>query len=229
MAAVAAGGGIAFAFALAYGAWCYVRGFDRAASADASNVGAILVNVALFTGFALHHSLFARLGLKAWITRAVPPALERSTYVWVASLLFVAVCAWWMPVEGVLWRAEGALAAAFRGVQLAGVAFTLLAARRLDVLDLAGMRQVIGASGASGPLDTSGPYRVVRHPIYLAWVVMVWSAPFMNGTRLVFAVISTIYLVAAIPLEERDLRRGFGAAYADYARRVRWRLIPFVY
>jgi protein-S-isoprenylcysteine O-methyltransferase Ste14 len=69
----------------------------------------------------------------------------------------------------------------------------------------------------------------VRHPIYLAWFLLVWCAPFMNGTRAVFAAVSCLYLMLAIPFEERDLRRVFGKAYAEYAARVRWRVIPWLY
>lgn len=227
--AVATGGGLAFVLALGYGAWCYAVGFDRPAPPGASAASNAAIDVALFSVFALHHSVFARAGVKSWIVRTVPPVLERSTYVWIASVMFVAVCGWWVPVGGVAWRAEGAPAAVLRGLQLAGVVFTLVAARRLDVLELAGIRQTLVRQAQAPSLDATGPYAIVRHPIYLAWVVMVWSAPVMNGTRLVFAVVSTLYLVAAIPFEERDLRRAFGDAYRDYARRVRWRVIPFVY
>jgi protein-S-isoprenylcysteine O-methyltransferase Ste14 len=72
-------------------------------------------------------------------------------------------------------------------------------------------------------------YRLVRHPIYFAWVLMVWPAPVMTGTRLCFAVLSTLYLAVAIPFEERTLRRTFGPAYDGYATRVRWRMVPFLY
>jgi len=97
---VATAGGLLFAASLLYFVWQYLRGFDATPAADASAARAIAVDIALFSLFALHHSLFARTGLKAAVTRAVPASLERSTYVWIASLLFIAVCAWWQPVAG---------------------------------------------------------------------------------------------------------------------------------
>ena len=182
------------------------------------------VDVVLFTVFALHHSLFARTGIKGWIVRMCPPELERSMYVWVASLLFLFVCGCWQPVPGALWRVSGAAAAAMWAAQFAGVILTLVAARRLDPLELAGVRQV-----EMGVILDNGPFGVVRHPIYLGWWMMVWLTPAMNGTRLVFAITSCIYLLVAIPFEERDLRRTFGSAYEEYMRRVRWKVFPGVY
>ena len=110
------------------------------------------------------------------------------------------------------------------------VIFTLVAARHLDILDLSGIRQAL-ALPANRPmkLDEHGPYALVRHPIYLGWVFMVWPAPLMNGTRLVFAAVSTLYLIVAIPFEERDLNRSFGPAYRHYSDRVRFKILPKIY
>ena len=117
-------------------------------------------------------------------------------------------------------------------VQAGAVVFTVNSARRLGLLHLAGLAQVLRAdAAASAPaeLDQSGPYALVRHPIYFGWLLIVWPAPTMNGTRLVFAIVSTLYLGLAVPFEERDLRRLFGPAYDAYARRVRWRIVPGLY
>jgi protein-S-isoprenylcysteine O-methyltransferase Ste14 len=81
----------------------------------------------------------------------------------------------------------------------------------------------------NGPLVADGLYGLVRHPIYFGWALMVWATPVMTGTRLAFAAISTLYLVAAIPFEERSLRALFGAGYDAYARKVRWKMLPGVY
>lgn len=227
--AFAAAGGIAFAVSLIYFAVCYVARWDPVPGSARAGWQPAALDLALFTAFALHHSVFARTGAKRWIAQRIPPPLERSVYVWISSVLFVLVCAFWRPVPGRLWDVEGP----WRTVLLAGQAvagvFTLVAARKLDVLDLAGVRQVLRGSARPHGLDEGGPYRLVRHPIYLAWIGLVWLTPVMSGTRLVFAAVSTAYLFVAIPYEERELRRLFGEAYATYSRRVRWRMLPFVY
>jgi protein-S-isoprenylcysteine O-methyltransferase Ste14 len=189
-----------------------------------------LLNTCLFTVFALHHSMFARTGFKARVMNLFPPALERSVYVWLASLLFFVVCALWRPVPGVLWSVSKPAAGILLAAQLTAAVFAVAAARRLDVLELAGIRQVRSRRNrpAHG-VDDRGPYAWVRHPIYLGWFGMVWLTPTMNGTRLVFAVVSCVYLLLAIPFEERDLRRTFGDAYDRYAARVRWKVMPFVH
>jgi protein-S-isoprenylcysteine O-methyltransferase Ste14 len=145
-------------------------------------------------------------------------------------VLFLLTCAWWQPLPGVVWQAHGWPAGLLRAVQAAGAIFTVVAARHLDILDLSGIRQalVLPARRQSG-LDDSGPYGVVRHPIYLAWMLFVWAAPFMNTTRFVFAATSTVYLIVAIKFEERDLNRVFGDAYRRYSEKVRWKLVPGVY
>ena len=228
-AAIAVAGGLIFAASLLYFSWQYAFGFD-APVAGSSWIFPVSMNVLLFSAFALHHSVFARSGVKDALTRFVPPALERTTYVWIASLLFIALCVVWQPVPGIAWHIEGAGAVVFRLVQLGGVFFTLVAVRHLDVLDLAGVRSAMQLpSSRPMKLDDHGPYGLVRHPIYLGWILMVWPAPLMNGTRLAFAAISTIYLIVAIPFEERDLRRTFGEAYGQYARRVRHKILPRIY
>jgi protein-S-isoprenylcysteine O-methyltransferase Ste14 len=157
-----------------------------------------------------------------------PAAAERTIYVWIASILFIAVCVWWQPVPGLLWSVEPPIGWLLAGVQVAGVVLTGLASRRLSVFALAGIRQAEGAP-TGGALVADGSYAVVRHPIYLAWLLMVWPAPQLTATRAVFAALSSLYLMAAVPFEERALRRMFGERYATYAQRVRWRMIPFVY
>jgi methanethiol S-methyltransferase len=228
---VAIAGGLIFIASLAYFGWCWVRGFDTAAT-SAAMLAPTVVDVLLFSVFAMHHTLFARTGLKRWVTAHVPPVLERSTYVWIASALFIATCALWQPVPGAIWRIEGPLAVVMRVLQAIAAAATLVAARSLDALDLAGLRQVMTAGHPQAPpraLDDHGLYGLVRHPIYTAWLAIVWLPPVMNGSRLVFAIVSSLYLCLAVPFEERDLRRVFGDAYAQYQRRVRWRMVPFLY
>jgi len=227
--AIALGGGLVFVGSLIYFTWQYAFGFDAPAAGDSWGLPTT-INLLLFSAFAMHHSLFARSGFKDALIRVVPPTLERTTYVWIASVMFIAVCALWQPVPGVVWRIEGAGAAVLRIVQLAAVFFTLAAARHLDILDLSGIRTALKLpSNRPMKLDEHGPYGLVRHPIYLGWIFMVWPAPLMNNTRLAFAVISTLYLVVAIPFEERDLRRTFGEAYRHYADRVRYKVLPKIY
>jgi protein-S-isoprenylcysteine O-methyltransferase Ste14 len=196
-----------------------------AAPSDTAVTDAI-VNVALFTVFALHHSIMARSGAKGWITSVVPADLERSVYVWIASLLFLAVCLLWRSLPGIIWDLRGP-ALILYAIQLSGGALTLAAARIVGVWELAGVTQ----PDPSAPIEfkAAGPFAIVRHPIYLGWALMVFATPAMTISRLLFAVISTLYLIAAIPLEERSLVEAYGEKYREYQRQMRWRLMPGVW
>lgn len=219
----------AFAASLGFFLYAYLVLFGRPAFDESGSAGVtppVLVNVALFTIFALHHSVFARKGIKQLVKSRVPPALERATYSLMASVLFFAVCWWWQPVPGVAWQLNGVGRLLGYGVQAAGVIVTMVGARSLDVLDLAGVRQVLRSSTRHAALKTDGVYGLVRHPLYFGWTLLVFGAPDMTSTRLVFAAISTLYLIVAIPFEERSLIETFGPDYASYQTKVRWRIVP---
>jgi methanethiol S-methyltransferase len=225
-------GAAAFALSLLYFVFAYLIRY-AATSSDVTALGAIVIDVALFTGFALHHSVFARPALKARVIGLVGAPLERSVYTWTASLLFVLVCARWTIVPGDLYALDGALALPGYAVQIAGLVVTVRSSARLDVLDLAGVRAVLrarhGEEPVHVPLETTGLYGLVRHPLYFGWVLVVFGIPHMTMTRFVFALVSSSYLAIAIPFEERSLVRTFGPAYREYQRHVRWRMIPGIY
>ncbi len=191
---------------------------------------AIAWNVALFTVFAVHHSLLARTGAKAWLARVLPAALERTVYVWVASTLLIGVCLLWRRVPGLVYRMPAAAAWVGWTAQAVGVIFTVGGARVLDALDLAGIRQTLGATSPSASaIRVVWPFTVVRHPIYLGWALIVCGAPTMTLDRLAWAIVSTAYLIIAIPWEERSLSAAAGPAYLAYQQQVRWRMVPGVY
>ena len=179
----------------------------------------------VFSVFALHHSLFARTRAKDWLSRHVPDRLLRSIYVWIASLLLVAVCVLWKPIGGGVYHHTGVTAVGHGFVQVLGVWIVAQSVRTIDPLELAGIRSQSDAAG----LQVAGPYRLVRHPLYLGWILVVFGAAFMTGDRFAFAVITTLYLLLAVPWEERSLRAAFGSDYERYMRHVRWRMIPFIY
>jgi protein-S-isoprenylcysteine O-methyltransferase Ste14 len=219
-------GAIVFFLSLAYFLFSYVTTFGEPAS-DGAVAPAITWNVALFTVFALHHSVFARERVRAAVARAVPQPLERSFYVWVASLMFIAVCALWRPVPGVAWRADAPVLWVLRAVQAAGVLLTLRSAVVLDIRELAGLKPVARTEDVE--FRTTGPYGWVRHPIYTGWFLMVFAATPMTMTRLAFAVVSCAYLIVAIPFEERSMLHAAGGAYERYRTQVPWRLLPRIY
>jgi protein-S-isoprenylcysteine O-methyltransferase Ste14 len=233
---IALGGLIFFIDALLYCAYRYTFVFGREQAGPIS-ARAVTVDAILFTVFALHHSIFARDILRKRITRSVG-ALERSTYVWIASALFIAICAWWRPIAGAAWRIDQPpLVWTIHAAQFVGVWLTLRSALVIDLRELAGLSQIWQvrkdrpSTDSPAPVEfkSSGPYGWVRHPIYSGWFLMVFAVPVMTMTRFAFALTSSVYLLIAIPFEERSLRVSSSGAYDRYMREVRWKLLPRVF
>jgi protein-S-isoprenylcysteine O-methyltransferase Ste14 len=126
----------------------------------------------------------------------------------------------------VIWETRGPGLALYVA-QAFGVALTLAAARIVGVWELAGVKQPDLSRLIEFKAD--GPFAIVRHPIYLGWVLMVFATPVMTTSRLLFAVTSTLYLIAAIPFEERSLLEAFPDKYGAYQKQMRWRLIPLIW
>ena len=225
-------GAAAFACSLAYFLFVYLFRFGplpSGPSTGGSPLIPLLINLLLFSGFAFHHSLFARTPAKNLVRALASPSLERATYTLVASVLFFATCRLWRAVPGVVWTLESGWRWVGYGAQVAGFVLTVASARALDVWELAGVRQASSGPPQPAVLKTHGLYGFVRHPLYFAWVLLVFGAPEMSLTRFSFAVISTAYLALAIPFEERGLIETFGPDYASYRKKVRWRMLPGIY
>ena len=191
---------------------------------------ALVWNVVLFSMFALHHSVFAREAVRRWLAHALGP-LERSFYVWIASLLFIAVCKLWLPLAGTVWELNGALRLVLLFLQFVGIVISVYSASLIDIWDLAGIRQLDSRPAESQTTDfkTRGPYGWVRHPIYLGWLLVVFAVGTMTMTRFVFAVVSCAYILLAIPFEERSIRRSSNGAYERYMKQVPRKLVPGLY
>ena len=215
-------GSVLFAAALAYFLFSYAVTFGEIATGDVTT-GAIATDLVLFSAFAVHHSVFARAPVRAFVRRLAPGQLERSVYVWVASLMLIGVCYSWRPIPGVAWRVSSPWNWMLLAAQFAAIWWILRSAAVIDAFELAGIRPT-----KASEFRVAGPYGWVRHPIYLGWIVVVFAVGTMTMTRLVFAVVSSVYLLIAIPFEERTIRAS-ASAYDDYTRRVPWKLIPRIY
>lgn len=185
---------------------------------------ALGIDLALLAVFALQHSGMARPAFKRWWTRIVPEAAERSTYVLVSSLAVGAFFAFWQPIGGVIWQADGTTRAVIIGAYLFGWALLFYTTFLIDHFDLLGLKQVwrqlTGRDYRPPQFYTPSLYRVVRHPLYIGWLTIFWAAPTMTVSHLLFALGTTAYILVAIRFEERDLVDAFGEAYLAYRRRT---------
>lgn len=185
---------------------------------------ALLVNSLLLGAFAVQHSVMARPGFKRWITRFIPKAAERSTYTLISSLLLIALFAHWEPIGGVVWQVDDPIGrAVLYGLFGFGWTLVLVATFLINHFDLFGLRQVwlhlIGREHSQLKFGTPGPYKWVRHPLYVGWLFAFWATPTMTVAHLVFALLTTGYILIAIRLEERDLL-AVHPEYKGYRERV---------
>lgn len=186
---------------------------------------ALLIDAALLGAFAVQHSGMARQGFKRAWTKLVPRLLERSTYVLMASLVLLTVVQFWQPLPVTIWWVHSHAAIVFLNVLFwFGWALLFTCTLVIDHFDLFGLKQSWKYLRQEEYLPprfrTPGPYRMVRHPLYLGFVIAFWSAPHMTSGRLFFAVMCTGYILVAIQLEERDLVTFHGEAYRRYRKAV---------
>jgi protein-S-isoprenylcysteine O-methyltransferase Ste14 len=225
---------------LAWGVGCYVAffacflyaiafigNFDVAVpkTIDSGEPGplglALLVNLGLLSLFAVQHSGMARPGFKRVWTQLLPEPAERPTYVLLSTLCLVVLFALWQPIGGTVWEVtnDGAVGL-IHAIYFTGWAMLLYATALIDHCDLFGLRQAWlafrGRPYTSHPFATPGLYQHLRHPLYVSWAIIFWATPVMSVGHLLFAVVTTAYMVLAVLVEERDLVSHFGDAYRRY-------------
>ena len=192
---------------------------------EGSFVVALLIDLELLTLFALQHSVMARRPFKDWLTRFVPEPAERSTYVLASSLALLLLFWQWRPLGGVVWSIESPVGQTVAYAVFAlGWATVLTCTFLINHFDLFGLRQVwLALRGRPyTPLRFTepGPYSLVRHPLYVGWLLAFWATPTMSVAHFLFAFMTTAYILVAIQLEERDLIAMHGEPYVKYRRRV---------
>lgn len=219
-------------YAISLGVMAYTAGFIGGflvptrldGSAGSPLVEALLVNSLLITIFGLQHSVMARPGFKRWWTKMMPTSMERSTYMFATNLALALMFWQWRPMGGVIWEVHSAVGQAGAWSLFAlGWLTVLYTTFLINHFDLFGLRQIWlyfrGRDYAPLPFVTPGPYRFVRHPLYIGWLLTFWATPTMTAAHLVFALGMTTYILIAIHFEERDLVE-FHEGYAEYRRQV---------
>lgn len=216
---------VTFLYAIAFVAGVGVpKHIDNGATAPF--LVALGIDLALLALFAVQHSGMARPAFKRWWTRFVPQPIERSTYVLVSSLVLALLLWQWRPLSPLVWNVENQIARfALYGLSALGWLLLLSSTFLINHFDLFGLRQVWFHARRHQAMDepfvTRAFYRIVRHPLMLGFLVAFWATPTMSLGHLLFALMTTAYIVVAVKfLEERDLIALYGDTYRDYQRRV---------
>lgn len=187
--------------------------------------GALGVDLGLLLLFGVQHSVMARPAFKRAWTRLVPPEIERSTYVLVSSVAIAALMLLWRPIGPLVWDVTHPLGRAVMWCLFAGGWLMVpLVSLLINHFDLFGTRQTWlafkGRPYTPLPFGVPGVYGIVRHPLYVGWMLAFWATPTMSVGHLVFALGATLYMLVAIPIEERDLIAHHGETYERYRASV---------
>ena len=221
---------VAFLYAVGF-----VSGLVVPKTIDAGMAGpmteSFMIDLLLMSLFALQHSVMARKPFKQWWTQFVPRPVERSTYVLLASLALMLLFWQWRPIPTVVWQvADPRIAGTIMGLSFIGWLMVLTSTFLINHFELFGLHQVANnLTGQPMPtmrFKTPVLYRMVRHPIYLGFIIAFWVAPVMTIGHALFAGVTTAYILVGIFLEERDLIELFGDEYRNYCQRVSM-LIPW--
>jgi len=222
-----------FSYGVFLGTFVYLIGFvsgyfvpKSLSSGSPDNPGfAVVIDALLLSLFAAQHNVMARPEFKKWWTRIIPASAERSTYVLLSSLTLILLFIFWAPLPTVIWQLEQSV-----GIWLVNAAaalgwlVVLLSTFLINHFDLFGLRQVYGrftgTDQSSRPFKTTGLYKYVRHPLMLGFLIAFWATPTMTLGHLLFAGFLTLWVLASIQLEERDLEAFHGEIYRVYKKRV---------
>jgi protein-S-isoprenylcysteine O-methyltransferase Ste14 len=189
--------------------------------APISTPAAVAIDLALIALFGAQHSVMARPAFKRWLTSFVSGSIERSTYVLASTAALILLLAAWQPIPQAIWRTEGAVAIALQAGSLLGFGIVLYTTFLIDHFDLFGLRHVFlafrGRAYTEKRFVTPQLYRLVRHPLYVGWLIAFWCTPVLSVGHALFAGALTAYILIAIRYEERDLAAMLGEPYR------RWR------
>lgn len=216
-----------------FGTFCYLIGWAADLvvpwtidNGQAASLGVTLaVNIGILSLFAVQHTVMARQAFKDWWTRFVPQSIERSTFVLFTVAILLLMIWQWRPLPGVLWQVDsGAAAALLWTLYAVGWATVLVSTFIIDHFDLFGLKQTVsyarGKPYSRPRFEERLFYRQIRHPLMLGFLIAFWAAPVMTQGRLLFAVVTTAYILIAIQIEERELVSLHGEDYESYRRRV---------
>jgi methanethiol S-methyltransferase len=213
----------------------FVEGLVVPKTIDTGNVvpltEALIVNLLLMSLFAIQHSVMARPQFKRWWTQFVPKSVERSTFVLLASLTLALLFWQWRPIPAVVWQvADLQVAAGIQGLSLVGWLIVFTSTFLINHFELFGLHQVannlVGKPMPAPRFRAPVFYKLVRHPIYLGFIIAFWAAPVMTAGHFLFAAVTTAYIFVGILLEEHDLIEVFGDEYRRYRQHVSM-LVPW--
>lgn len=190
-----------------------------------SILSALMVNIGLITIFGLQHSVMARAGFKKVLTRFIPEAAERATYMLMSGIAAMSAIYFWQPLPGTIWSVENTTGQiVLWSLYAIGWTYLLLSTFVTNHFELMGLRQVYlyfrNSPYTKLPFTRKFMYRYSRHPMMLGVLIGMWAIPVMSMSHFVMAVLLTAYMAIGVSLEENDLIKNFGETYRNYKKEI---------
>lgn len=189
----------------------------------------LVFNVFLCLVFFVQHSGMVRSSTRRWMSRFISERYLGVVYTLVSAVVLLALVVLWQESVWLLASAEGLYRWSLRAVFFVALAVNLWGTWSLRAADIFGTEPLLRQAPASlppTPMVVRGPYRWVRHPLYLTTLLLIWSQPDLTADRLLFNGLFTFWIIAGTVLEERDLVAVYGDSYRDYQRSVPM-LVPY--
>ena len=193
---------------------------------------AMIINLLLLGLFAVQHTIMARPSFKKWIAPVINPAIERSTFVLLSSLILLLIYWQWRPMTNIVWEVENEnFVLIINGIFWLGWLIVFLSTFMINHFHLFGLDQVFNNMRNKPPtglkFKESYFYKFVRHPIMTGFIIAFWATPVMTEGHLLFAIATSAYILIGVKyFEEKDLRNDIGEPYENYQKRVPM-LFPF--
>jgi protein-S-isoprenylcysteine O-methyltransferase Ste14 len=191
---------------------------------------ALLIDALLSIMFFLQHSIIVRRAFRKWLGKFMPDIYHNAFYGLTSIIALMLVLVFWQKIPAVIVRVDGIifwLICVSFCLCLAGFLWGVLSLGSFDALGVKPlMLYISNKQERPQPIVAKGPYRWVRHPLYLFLIVIIWSYPVLTLDRLLFNIMWSIWIVIGTYLEDRDLHCEFGSQYSAYSLQVPM-LIPY--
>lgn len=185
--------------------------------------GTLVLDASLCLVFFLQHSGMIRRATRRWLSRYVSQRYLGAAFSVASGIVLFALLILWQESSMLLASADGLSRWGLRAIfwlAIAGQLWGIWSLKSADLFGTAALRQATRPAVSSTPLVVVGPYRWIRHPLYLTTLLMVWSQPDLTADRLLLNVLFTVWIIAGTLWEEQDLVDDYGEDYRSYQRRV---------
>jgi protein-S-isoprenylcysteine O-methyltransferase Ste14 len=202
--------------------WFLLSGPLRVVVLPLTEAGALAVDAALCLAFFIQHSVMIRRPFRRRLQSAVPEHYHGAVYAIASGIVLLALVVLWQESNRTFVELHGVFRWLPRILVVGACVVCVSGVRALDSFDAFGVEPILakarGRRPAQMPLTIRGAYTWVRHPLYLAVLMMIWSHPTLTADRLLFNAMWTAWIVVGTTLEERDLVAVFGEEYREYQR-----------